>query len=578
MSNSERVLSRLTSFMRQSPGTTIRGEGFLLARWSLGLSGRVDVERQFALAGFAHHVPAQVGIENASRLGGDYALISGQANGLLLARGRHAGRCLYFAQLPEGAVAASSRLEPLLACLTGGVAFNVRTLAALMLGQPSDDLSATVFREVRRVEASQAMVLASTGILERTRAAIEVTRRDGSPDELAEEIRQGLDRAIRRSIEPTRRVAVLVSGGVDSSSVLARAVAIARGASRPEVDAVTWSFAGPGDDRPYLTELCDALGIVPLRISSADVSARVVPQLVADAAPSLWPARAGMMLPQERARERGADAILTGMGGDQIFDGDPRVFAQHAREGKWGDAIRSARRFYGESFSNSLLRTAKLLVPPRLVSGVSVRLRMKGGYLARQWPWAGPLLREMLRDMHIRALDDRDWTHPTSELRFQRLVHRDLLHVAESRGQVETATGLMRIDPLLDDELVSTVAGFPQEALLFDHRYRGLFRHAMRQSLPERLRLRPDKARFGHALTQSIRGSDVTELRRVARMQMSGDLGLVEPRKFIRHFEATFAKGDDADWAAIWPALTVEAFVRKRCGAHTKEGSWQASA
>jgi len=147
------------------------------------------------------------------------------------------------------------------------------------------------------------------------------------------------------------------------------------------------------------------------------------------------------------------------------------------------------------------------------------------------------------------------------------MVSSDFLHIAETRGQIEAATGLMRIDPLLDDDLVSTIAGFPQLALLFDSRNRGLFRHAMRERLPERLRLRPDKASFRRAVAEMIQGSDLNTLRSIASMHMCSQLGLVDSPTFAEHFETALAAGGETtQWAALWPALTVEAFIRSRWG------------
>jgi asparagine synthetase B (glutamine-hydrolysing) len=352
---------------------------------------------------------------------------------------------------------------------------------------------------------------------------------------------------------------------------------MARGATHTEVDAITWSFGGRGDDRPYLNELCDELGIVPIRISSAEATARVVNGLIADAAPSIWPTNAALLLAHERARQRGAEAILTGLGGDQIFMGDPRVFAQHAVRGDWGEATRCASQLHGESRIVSLLRTARIQFTPALVSalplGLSVRRKQ---YATHRWPWAGPRFREVIRDLLVHPPHDTGWRSLTNETKFRRLVSTELFEVAETRGQQEVATSIMRIDPLLDAELVSAVAGLPQELLLFGNRYRGFFRHAMRARLPERLRLRPDKGVFDPEIGWIVRGSDLKALRSLASMQMCGDLGLVDPRKFAPQFETVLADAEGAGWATIWPALAVEAFVRSQWG--QKERTWQATA
>jgi asparagine synthetase B (glutamine-hydrolysing) len=108
-----------------------------------------------------------------------------------------------------------------------------------------------VFREIRRVQAGEAVLVGLNGTIASARATFEVQLHNGTPDEFAEELRAALRRAVARSMGSARRVAVLVSGGLDSSSVLVHALAAARGATRREVDAINWSFGGPGDDRPY---------------------------------------------------------------------------------------------------------------------------------------------------------------------------------------------------------------------------------------------------------------------------------------------------------------------------------------
>ncbi len=156
---------------------------------------------------------------------------------------------MHWARLSDGGVVACSRLEPLLACVEDTTP-DSSTLGALVLAQAWADAAATVVREVRRVRACGAMTIGASGKFESAPADIDLRPRTGSPDELAEELRAVIERVVRRSIEGSRRVAVLVSGGLDSSAVLALAVAAARGAGRTELDAVTWSFAGPGDDAP----------------------------------------------------------------------------------------------------------------------------------------------------------------------------------------------------------------------------------------------------------------------------------------------------------------------------------------
>src|SRR5262245_36620647 len=121
---------------------------FRLASWDLPPFGRIDKERHLGWVGSLRGMPERVSLETAAGFGGQYALICAQPDGLLLARGRHAGRCMYFTRLADGGVAACSRLEPLLAC-SSRTSPNVHCLAQLILLKFSDDPSATAFNEVR---------------------------------------------------------------------------------------------------------------------------------------------------------------------------------------------------------------------------------------------------------------------------------------------------------------------------------------------------------------------------------------------------------------------------------------------
>jgi hypothetical protein len=97
---------------------------------------------------------------------------------------------------------------------------------------------------------------------------------------------------------------------------------------------------------------------------------------------------------------------------------------------------------------------------------------------------------------------------------------------------------------------------------------------AMRQMLPERLCLRPDKARIEPGIADTMTTSNVAVLRDLASMTMLGDLGLVDPPLYRRHFEAVVSAGRQSlDWLAIWPALAVERFLRLRWAAHLDEPS-----
>jgi len=566
-SDAESVLARLSRAVEMAPCLTAQRQQCALAVWPLAPSGRIDNDQCVAWTGIPRKTFSRVGLANAGRLGGQYAVIAGASKGLVLGCGFPTGRCLYFVRLPCGAVAACSRLEPLAACLDGASP-NRDALAALLLARSPADASATVFHEIRRVKAGEAVLVDSRGIVEKDDAVIEVLPHFGAPDDLASELRAVLQRAVERSIGSARRVAVLVSGGLDSSSVLAHAVAVARGATRREIDAITWSFGGPGDDRPYLRELCEDLGILPVRIFSGQAAPRILDAMIADGAPLIWPTAAPRLTAFETARDRGAEVILTGTGGDQVFGGDPRVLAPRVASRDWFRTV--FRRDEGERGAPFLriARSIRHLVAPAVASKFPmIQRHRRRRYAHQRWPWAGPYLRRVMTEMVVRAQPNRDFSTVTSEAKLKRLAANDFALLASNCTQMEALAGVTQADPLLDDEVVALTSSFPQHMLLFEGRQRGLFRHAMRQLLPERLRLRRDKAVFEPAIAELVQGGNLNELRDLASMKMLGDMGLVCPQTYRRHFEALIAAGGESrNWLPLWPALAVEAFVRSQWG------------
>jgi asparagine synthetase B (glutamine-hydrolysing) len=374
--------------------------GFVsVASWALAPTGRI--EGSVALIGQLTRAPAQPGLEIAA-CGGDFAAAATVPDGLLLGRAALAGRPLFYWRDPTaGTVIACSRLAPLLGALDRRPDVDADRLASMAIAWPHFDLSSTPYAGVRRVELGHALLF-SLDREPRARSHELGVRPllEESAAEVALELRERLFAAVRRSIEGTRRVAVFCGGGVDSSGLLATAVAISRGATPSEVRAVTLHFEGPGDDRPYMRALCSALGIEPLRHEPREFGPNVRPTLVVDARPAAWGATASDVGLAQSARAGGAELVLHGGCGDELLDGDPRAFAQIAWQGDVLGALSAAHRQQVYWKTNS---------PGRIWSFV---LRPLG---ARALPWLALASRRFRSDL------EEDWIGPRLRAVVQRI-------------------------------------------------------------------------------------------------------------------------------------------------------------
>ena len=387
-----------------------------------------------------------------------------------------------------------------------------------------------------------------------------------SPEQAVIALRQALDRALERSIGSARRIAVLAGGGLDSAGLLALATTWARRTGGTAFG-VALDFAGDGDDRPHLAALQDQLGCEVVRVRPEDAAGRVSLLGGVDAAPCTGPTAPMEIEMMSRARANGAEIVLMGVGGDELFDGNPRSLAALARSGRVGRAIHQARSLQG--FDRPRSPVATWVARPLVARCVPRALRMARARRTRALTpaWAGPRLAAYCASAHERGLEaaatlmarGADPTTKSADVAYRH-------YLAWGRHIEETASGIPRIDPYLDRTLIDEVDSLPADWLLHGGMRRGLFREAMRGLLPESLRMRQDKASFEPALVRFVTAAGGLEsLRELARASRISKLELVDRRAFFAAFAAfTSAPGDGDAWTTVWPTLCVEAFLRER--------------
>ncbi|WP_394837834.1 asparagine synthase-related protein [Pendulispora rubella] len=464
----------------------------------------------------------------------------------------------------HGHVLASGSLAALVGRLRRRPALNVERLASVISLTPTEDASATVYEGVHRVPSHHAVRVWPDGRRTSTLFARSLERApEMTAQDAAHELRRRLTAVVARYAEGKRCIAIYAGGGVDSSALLATALAWSRGANGPEIKAIALDFAGPGDDRPHLRELEKALGIVPIRLSPSRSGRFVRRMMSLDGAPCPWPnvCDDGMML--EAAREQGADAAWGGSGGDDLYDGRLDTFPQRALHGDAIRALREAVALRVHWRDPGVTQAWDFVVRPLLVRSLPhavrrLRRRIRGRSVVA---WAGPVLRAHLERVADAARAPEPSTASARYTRFVTLPH--LMELFDFRGHLREAMGFDNLEPLVDDEMISFISSLPPELLFHGGRARGLLRAAMEGLVPDTVRLRTDKAWFEPAMAQAVRAAGGFEaFADLAAVPHLADLGLIEPSKFREAFDALArAPEDGAGWLQVWPALAVEAFV-----------------
>jgi asparagine synthase (glutamine-hydrolysing) len=395
-----------------------------------------------------------------------------------------------------------------------------------------------------------------------------------SEDDWISSVERSVREAVRRQMVADVPLGSFLSGGIDSSAIVAEMTAVAGDVTAYSIgfSAQDLSYDISPDDLRYARSVAKTFGVdyheQLLEPRIVDLLPRLIHHLddpVAD------PAAVTTYLICSAASER-LKVILSGMGGDEVFAGYPRYPA--ARIAGLADAIPAPLR--------RAIRTAS---EGRLTLGPPGRLRPLRRNLMK-------LLRGIDQPPQDRYLVYCSYYRPEE---LQRLVHGDLRAAIQGhdpfrhhreyfdrvRGQpwlnqmlyVDAKTFLPCLNlaytdkmsmaastevrvPLLDDEVVSHAARIPPQLKLHRLTRKYVFKRSMEGILPRDVIWRP-KAGFG----APIRGWLVNELRPLVDDVLSREAvaarGLFDPNEVQRLVSAT-ADGTEDNALRLWALLTLE--------------------
>ena len=300
------------------------------------------------------------------RLNGIFAFaLHDRRNGeLVVARDALGVKPLYFSEGSNG-VAFASEIKALLSLVPEARELDGPALHRYLsfLWCPGEG---TPLRGVRKLLPGEAMVVRAGKVVRRwIWYHLPVFRRDGADISEADSITgtvQGLRRAVHRQLVSDVPVGAFLSGGLDSSAV----VAFAREQS-PDIRCFTIESAdgqepGATDDLPYARRVAQHLN-VPLDVVriDADRMARDLERMVMQLdEPLADPAPLNVLYISQLARQHGIKVLLSGAGGDDLFTGYRRhVAVQYEHYWRWlpaGVRVALERRTSGIDQRNPLFR------------------------------------------------------------------------------------------------------------------------------------------------------------------------------------------------------------------------------
>jgi asparagine synthase (glutamine-hydrolysing) len=504
------------------------------------------------------------------RLRGDFALLvwdAGRGEGML-ARDQLGVRSLYLHDA-DGTLRFANELRYLLALLGSHPEPDEVGVAHWIAGRGRPD-AGTLYAGVRRLEPGCAVVFGRDGAGERRYWAprFEQPQPIGA-SELAHDVREAIDLAVRRRIACDGTTGVLMSGGLDSAAVAASARAVA---DRPLL-ACSGVFPDHAqvDESALIELLARSLGI---EVVSAEVrpGGLLASALEAQAAWSLPLVGWGEFwaLPLLRAaRARGATQVLDGDGGDELFEVRSYLIADRMLAGRPREALGLIRRLPGADRGPSPGEVARVTANLALrgplaptVEKMLSRMRSDAGGEA----WMRAHTRRLLR----RTEDPAAWKRLDGPRWWARVAYAlsagiEQLGVFAALRRTAALAGVEVRHPLLDLDLVELVLRTPPEQS-FDTRFdRPLLRACMAGRVPDEVRLRARKARFDSLVADCLR-RDLPVIRAVlcdpnAELARWVDLDVVANALLA---EPERARPSFRSMQLIWRLLTAELWLRSQ--------------
>jgi asparagine synthase (glutamine-hydrolysing) len=289
---------------------------------------------------------------------------------LIIGRDRLGEKPLYYSQ-QVGKFIVSSEVKAIAVFGYQEPTIDQDVLTEVSFSSFPQDPQRTLFNEIKRVIPGECLVVSSNR-LERSRywRGRRVSTFSGTEDMAAIEVRRLLENAVKRTLISDVPVAVMLSGGIDSSVI----AAIAKKES-PNLEAITVGYEGDSkeDERHLVRRFAEHIGIRlhEIELSKQDF-ATAFEEYVDFLDEPIWdPASIMQWQIFKRAKGLGFRVLLSGQASDEMFFG----YRQHLEAARHFDFLRSCSQYipFGRRgiklFLKRVIKTPRKLIDDLLNNG-----------------------------------------------------------------------------------------------------------------------------------------------------------------------------------------------------------------
>ena len=476
------------------------------------------------------HLYEENGVGMLKRLNGifAFALWDGRKKELFLARDAMGVKPLYYSEILPGFLFASE-IKALLVSSDVPLELDCeavhQSLAYLWVPAPK-----TILRNVKKLQPAHAMIVRDGRIYKEWcwyKLPYDGTYLNKTEDEICQELAEKLQEAVKRQLVSDVPVGAFLSGGLDSSAVVAM---MRKAMPETEINCYCTCFENESEtegnplDLPYAKKVARHLGInlhevvvnPKSLVNKLEEMIYYMDEPVADNAPIT------VMLVAQKAREDGIKVLLSGAGGDDIFTGYRRHIAlTHERYWEWLPL--GIRKFLSTKLAhcgnehNSIIRRIKRVFAyadkspeERLVS------YFKWSTDALRWEILSQDLKDKIKNHSVDVpLAESLKEIPDEHDPLNRMLYLEAKHFLADHNLIYTDKGSMRHSvevrvPLLDMDLVEFAAKIPTSIKQKGTVGKAIFKKAMEPYLPREVIYR-GKTGFGAPVRKWVR-EDLKEM------------------------------------------------------------------
>jgi asparagine synthase (glutamine-hydrolysing) len=338
--------------------------------------------------------------------------------------------------------------------------------------------------------------------------------------EAAELVAETIAKAVERQMVADVPIGAFLSGGLDSSSVVAFAK---RNTTKGRLQCFTIGFSEEAASRENFGQDAEYAKKVAKHLDVDLHTVRVGPEMAGNLEKMIWlldepqadPAPINALMISAMARDHGIKVLLSGAGGDDIFTGYRRHFALQ-QERYWSWLSKGSRRALGDiagsiSHKNSLGR--------RIAKGLKYAGDDGDTRLCSYFLWSdpddlkklyGPLMLESVAGLNaleplVRSLQRiPSVKEPLNRMLYLEGKHFLADHNLNYTDRMSMAVGVEVRVPLLDPDLIALAASLPISMKQKGGEGKWIFKKAMEPYLPHNVIYRP-KMGFGVPLRHWLR-------------------------------------------------------------------------